>query len=322
MLIAGFSWLAPVLGSLTRPLVLPVAASLSLPIIAIGGFVLNEIIPLTGTIGNVIVFFWVLAMFPGFYELMMGFTIIWGARSPSVALVKNIMKIGFGIFGAGFGVMILVTALDRGFSILILPFDVVNRLSETTFLTFAVIGGICSYFIWTRWSSVNQETLCVKFRAKITRRDLVYASALAGLMASFILLVFLPAATVAIFIPASATLVLLTLIGNGAKPVPVEAKPVTEKFEWQDVGRDERLSIAREVSDRIVRDYPRRVHAVYVPKDDPAIADTPKRNVRLSVVVRDGMRLQDRSYLYKGLFVQIYYWQEIGILGHARTLDK
>ena len=80
---------------------------------------------------------------------------------------------------------------------------------------------------------------------------------------------------------------------------------------------EERLRIARLISDRVVRKYGDDVRAVYVCGSTSKKLDRPFSDLELIVVVRDRAEIPMKYYLYRGLIVEIEYLKSTNILNAA-----
>ena len=85
---------------------------------------------------------------------------------------------------------------------------------------------------------------------------------------------------------------------------------------------EKRLSIARHISDRIVKKYGLDVLAVYVCGSTSKKLDRPFSDLEMIVVVRDGVEVPMKYYLYRGLIVNIEYLKSQDILADAERVTK
>ncbi len=80
---------------------------------------------------------------------------------------------------------------------------------------------------------------------------------------------------------------------------------------------EERLRIARLISDRVVGKYGDDVRGVYVCGSTSKKLDRPFSDLELIIVVRDRAEIPMRYYLYRGLIIQIEYLKSSNILDSA-----
>jgi hypothetical protein len=86
---------------------------------------------------------------------------------------------------------------------------------------------------------------------------------------------------------------------------------------------EERLRIARLISDHAVRKYGDGVRAVYVCGSTSKKLDRPFSDLELIVIVRDRVEIPMKYYLYRGLIIQIEYLKSSKILeGAERVTDN
>jgi len=83
------------------------------------------------------------------------------------------------------------------------------------------------------------------------------------------------------------------------------------------VTHEERLKIARLISDRVVDKYGTDIQAVYVCGSTSKKLDRPFSDLELIVVVREGIEMPMKYYLHKGLIIQIQYLESSDILRAA-----
>ncbi len=83
------------------------------------------------------------------------------------------------------------------------------------------------------------------------------------------------------------------------------------------VTHEDRLRIARHISDRVVEKYGRDVLAVYVCGSTSKKLDRPFSDLELIVVVRDRAEVPMKYYLHKGLIIDIQYSKSSKILDEA-----
>lgn len=84
---------------------------------------------------------------------------------------------------------------------------------------------------------------------------------------------------------------------------------------------EERVRIAREVAARIVERYGNDVLAVFITSSTAKGLDREHSDLEISVVVRDGVEIEEKSYVYHGVLVEIDYPQASRLLEEARRLD-
>ena len=88
--------------------------------------------------------------------------------------------------------------------------------------------------------------------------------------------------------------------------------PKIRKFTHRD-----RLRIARRISGRVLQKYGSKILAVYVCGSTSKNLDRPFSDLELIVVVRDGVEIPMKYYLYKGLIIEVDYLQSSNILRAA-----
>ena len=88
--------------------------------------------------------------------------------------------------------------------------------------------------------------------------------------------------------------------------------PKLRKFAHED-----RLRIARLISDRVVEKYGSRVLAIYVCGSTSKKLDRPYSDLEMIVVVRDTEEIPMKYYLHHGLIIQIEYLKSSKILAEA-----
>jgi len=74
------------------------------------------------------------------------------------------------------------------------------------------------------------------------------------------------------------------------------------------------LRIARRISGRVLEKYGSKILAVYVCGSTSKNLDRPFSDLELIVVVRDGVEIPMKYYLYKGLIIEVDYLQSSNIL--------
>jgi predicted nucleotidyltransferase len=77
------------------------------------------------------------------------------------------------------------------------------------------------------------------------------------------------------------------------------------------------LRIARRISGRVLEKYGSKILAVYVCGSTSKNLDRPFSDLELIVVVRDGVEIPMKYYLYKGLIIEVDYLQSSNILRAA-----
>lgn len=83
---------------------------------------------------------------------------------------------------------------------------------------------------------------------------------------------------------------------------------------------EERMAIAERLRDLILERYGDAILAVFVTSSTAKGLDQPFSDLELTAVVRDGTDIEDRSYLYRGLLVEIEYVPASRILQTARRV--
>src|SRR3972149_5833617 len=81
---------------------------------------------------------------------------------------------------------------------------------------------------------------------------------------------------------------------------------------------EDRLAIAAELARRIVDTYGDAVRAVFITSSTARGLDREHSDLEISAVVRDGVEIDEKSYLYRGVLVEIDYPQETPLLQKAR----
>ncbi len=85
---------------------------------------------------------------------------------------------------------------------------------------------------------------------------------------------------------------------------------------------EDRLEIARKISDLIVSKFRDAVLAVFICGSTAKNLDRPYSDLELIAVVRDGVEIPAKSYLYHGIIVEVDYPQESRILEAARKFTR
>jgi len=89
------------------------------------------------------------------------------------------------------------------------------------------------------------------------------------------------------------------------------------KIPLRKVSHEERVELAQEISSRIVEIHRDLVLTVCIDGSTSKKLDRPWSDLELFCVVRDGTEIPGKYYLYKGLLVQIEYFQESTFLKEA-----
>ncbi len=82
----------------------------------------------------------------------------------------------------------------------------------------------------------------------------------------------------------------------------------------------ERVEIAERVARRVVETYGDAVHAVLIVGSTSKNLDRPYSDLEMIAVVRDGVEIEAKSYVHRGIVVEIDYPQESGFLKSARRI--
>jgi hypothetical protein len=88
------------------------------------------------------------------------------------------------------------------------------------------------------------------------------------------------------------------------------------------MGHDERIEVAKRLAQEILRAYGDAVLAVFVTSSTARGLDLQHSDLELTAAVRDGVELENRSYVYRGLLVEIEYLQESAILKNTRRVTR
>ncbi len=83
---------------------------------------------------------------------------------------------------------------------------------------------------------------------------------------------------------------------------------------------EQRLSLARDISTRILSKYGDSILAVFVSGSTSKKLDRPYSDLEMISVVRDGVGIPLKYYLYKGIVVEIDYRQESDLLKAASRI--
>lgn len=83
---------------------------------------------------------------------------------------------------------------------------------------------------------------------------------------------------------------------------------------------EERIKIAHRLSERIVGKYGEDVLAVYVTSSTAKGWDKLHSDLELTAVLRDGVEVEAKSYIYKGILVEISYPRESELLKQAQKV--
>ncbi len=310
---------------LRKELLFPIIGSVSFPVAAVIGVIVPLMFPTIGFY-DTLIFQWgyLIALFAGFYESFNGIAIIEDARAPSVVRVKKVVNIGWVLCGAFFAILFFPQMIGLATSVEIPFYEIRLWIGSAAFMSWALVFGVCSLIVWDRWSSLSVEELDIRYWEKLSPRGIIDLVCRVGIFAGFGVSVLLPAVGLAVMAAASVPFIFLTLTGRKA---PREHRPtlqgLPEKVELRKMSHEEKLSIGQQICDLILGLYGRRrVHAVCIWGDTAEDPDLPYSALDLLVVVRDGMRLLSEQYVFSGLLVGIYYWQEIQILNRAREVDE
>ncbi len=93
-------------------------------------------------------------------------------------------------------------------------------------------------------------------------------------------------------------------------------------MELRKYSHEERVRMGREICDLILKTYSDRVLAVYIYGSTAKGLDRPYSDLEIVCVVRDGVEIPTRYFVYKGIVVGIDYPQESSILRAAREVKK
>lgn len=85
---------------------------------------------------------------------------------------------------------------------------------------------------------------------------------------------------------------------------------------------EDRLSIGREISKRVLAKYGDDVLATFICGSTAKHLDRPYSDLEMIAVVRDGIKLLEKYYVHRGLVVEVDYPQESSFLQAARALTK
>jgi len=83
----------------------------------------------------------------------------------------------------------------------------------------------------------------------------------------------------------------------------------------------ERLRVSKQVADKVVEEYGKRVLAVFMFGAGADRNDWPCPEVEILVVVRGGDSIRSKRYVFQGLSIGLYYWEESRILKTATDFD-
>jgi len=86
------------------------------------------------------------------------------------------------------------------------------------------------------------------------------------------------------------------------------------------ITHEERMAIAARLRDRILETYGDAVLAVFVTSSTAKHLDQAHSDLELTSVMRDGVEIEAKSYVYNGILVEIDYPQESAILKNARRV--
>lgn len=85
---------------------------------------------------------------------------------------------------------------------------------------------------------------------------------------------------------------------------------------------EERMALALQIAEKVLARYADAVLAVFVTSSTAKRLDQQHSDLELTAVVRDGVELEDKSYVYRGVLVEIEYPQESAILKTARRVTR
>lgn len=83
-----------------------------------------------------------------------------------------------------------------------------------------------------------------------------------------------------------------------------------------------RLAIAKELAQRMVDAYDDALLAIYVTSSTAKGLDREYSDLEITAVVHDGMEIDKKSYVYRGILVEIEYPQESRLLRAARKVTS
>ncbi|MGQ0567992.1 MAG: kanamycin nucleotidyltransferase C-terminal domain-containing protein [Armatimonadota bacterium] len=89
-----------------------------------------------------------------------------------------------------------------------------------------------------------------------------------------------------------------------------------------DMTHEERLEIARDLARRILDAYGDGVLAVLVTSSTARALDRAHSDLELTAVMRDGVEVEDTSYVHRGIVIEIEYPQESAILKSVREVTR
>lgn len=95
-----------------------------------------------------------------------------------------------------------------------------------------------------------------------------------------------------------------------------------EMISLQRSSHQERLELARKLSDLILRAHRNSVLAVYVYGSTAKNLDKPYSDLEIIAVVSDGTDIPMTKYVYRGLIIEIQYYQESSFLIEARQVGR
>ncbi len=84
---------------------------------------------------------------------------------------------------------------------------------------------------------------------------------------------------------------------------------------------EERVTIARELAARIVETYGEAVLAVFITSSTAKGLDRAHSDLELTAVLRDGVEVEGKSYVHRGILIEIDYDQESTLLKGARKVS-
>ncbi len=92
--------------------------------------------------------------------------------------------------------------------------------------------------------------------------------------------------------------------------------------ELRKYAHEDRVKIARQISDQIVSKFRDSVLAVFICGSTAKNLDRPYSDLELIAVVRDDLEIPIKYYLYRGIVVEVDYYQESNILKAAHKFIK
>ncbi len=83
---------------------------------------------------------------------------------------------------------------------------------------------------------------------------------------------------------------------------------------------EERVALAKDLAARIVERYGEAVLAVFVTSSTAKGLDRTHSDLELTAVLRDGTEIEEKSYIHRGIMIEISYDQESKLLREAARL--